>query len=185
MNCVADSMLSKFSAILIYNYYSMQLLTSVSLSKYKEVLQLLTFDCGECTSARSQSNRCIQSKTTWLMFIHPKFVYKQKIFPKFLSFFFSKNTSKYDKLSKISNISIKTILELRTKFGNFGNFGHISDGLRKQYSVRTQCCNLIGSEPLYIPCIVCEFPDGISRRVNRTGPQSTRHVPRWPLTLLI
>ena len=48
------------------------------------------------------------------------------------------------------------MLELRTKFGNFGNFGnfgHISDGLRKQYSVRTQCCNLIGSELLYIPCI--------------------------------
>ena len=44
------------------------------------------------------------------------------------------------------------MLELRTKFGNFGNFGHISDGLRKQSSVRTQCCNLIGSEPLYIPC---------------------------------
>ena len=78
-----------------------------------------------------------------------------KNFPKIPSFFF-KNTSKYDKLSKISNISIKTILELRTKFrnfGNFGNFGHISDGLRKQYSVRTQCCNLIGPEPLYIPCI--------------------------------
>ena len=106
-------------------------------------------DCGECTSARSQSHRCIQSKTTWLMFIHPKFVYKQKKFPKFQSFFFLKNTPKYHTLSKISNISIKTMLELRTKFGNFG---HISDGLRKQYSVRTQCCNLIGSEPLYIPC---------------------------------
>ena len=78
-----------------------------------------------------------------------------KNFPKFQSFFFFKNTPKYDKLSKISNISIKTMLELRTKFGNFGNFGnfrHISDGLRKQSSVRTQCCNLIGSEPLYIPC---------------------------------
>ena len=78
-------------------------------------------------------------------------------FPKISKFFFFKNTPKYDKLSKISNISIKTMLELRTKFGNFGNFGnfgHISDGLRKQYSVRTQCCNLIGSEPLYIPCIV-------------------------------
>ena len=74
-------------------------------------------------------------------------------FPKISKFFFFKNTPKYDKLSKISNISIKTMLELRTKFGNFGNFGHISDGLRKQYSVRTQCCNLIGSEPLYIPCI--------------------------------
>ena len=113
-------------------------------------------DCGECTSARSQSHRCIQSKTTWLMFIHPNFVYKQKNFPKFQSFFFFKNTPKYDKLSKISNISIKTMLELRTKFGNFGNFGnfrHISDGLWKQYSVRTECCNLIGSEPLYIPCI--------------------------------
>ena len=111
-------------------------------------------DCGECTSARSQSNRCIQSKTTWLMFIHPKFVYKQKMFPKFLSFFFSKNTPKYDKLSKISNISIKTILELRTKFGNFGNFGnfgHISDRLR---TIHNTCCNLIGSEPLYIPCSV-------------------------------
>ena len=87
------------------------------------------------------------------MFIHWKFVYKPENFPKFQSFFFFKNTPKYDKLSKISNISIKTMLELRTKFGNFGNFGHISDGLRKQYSVRTQCCNLIGSEPLYIPCI--------------------------------
>ena len=81
------------------------------------------------------------------MFIHPKFVYKQKIFPKFLSFFFSKNTPKYDKLSKISNISIKTILELRTKFGNFGNFGHISDRLR---TIHNTCSNLIGSEPLYI-----------------------------------
>ena len=101
------------------------------------------------------SRRHIQSKTTWLMFIHPKFVYKQKNFPKFQSFLFFKNTPKYDKLSKISNISIKTMLELRTKFGNFGNFGHISDGLRKQYSVGTQCCNLIGSEPLYIPCNVC------------------------------
>ena len=86
------------------------------------------------------------------MFIHPKFVYKQKMFPKFLSFFFSKNTPKYDKLSKISNISIKTILKLRTKFGNFGNFGnfgHISDRLR---TIHNTCCNLIGSEPLYIPC---------------------------------
>ena len=90
------------------------------------------------------------------MFIHWKFVYKPENFPKFQSFFFFKNTPKYDKLSKISNISIKTMLELRTKFGNFGNFGnfgHISDGLRKKYSIRTQCCNLIGSEPLYIPCI--------------------------------
>ena len=97
------------------------------------------------------------------MFIHPKFVYKQKNFPKFQSFFFFKNTPKYDKLSKISNISIKTMLELRTKFGNFGNFGnfgHISDGLRKQYSIRTQCCNLIGSEPLYIPCIADKIRDG-------------------------
>ena len=92
------------------------------------------------------------------MFIHPKFVYKQKNFPQFQSFFFFKNTPKYDKLSKISNISIKTMLELRTKFGNFGNFRHISDGLRKQYSVRTQCCNLIGSEPLYIPCIAWRMP---------------------------
>ena len=117
-------------------------------------------DCGECTSARSQSDRCIQSKSTWLMFIHWKFVYKPEKFPKISKFFFFKNTPKYDKLSKISNISIKTMLELRTKFGNFGNFGnfgHISDGLRKQYSVRTQCCNLIGSEPLYIPCID-QFP---------------------------
>ena len=84
------------------------------------------------------------------MFIHPKFVYKQKMFPKFLSFFFSKNTPKYDKLSKISNISIKTILELPTKFGNFGNFGnfgHISDRLR---TIHNTCSNLIGSEPLYI-----------------------------------
>ena len=73
-----------------------------------------------------------------------------KIFPKFLSFFFSKNTPKYDKLSKISNISIKTILELWTKFGNFGNFenfGHISDRLR---TIHNTCSNLIGSEPLYI-----------------------------------
>ena len=114
-------------------------------------------DCGECTSALSQSNHCIQSKSTWLMFIHPKFAYKQKMFPKFLSFFFSKNTPKYDKLSKISNISIKTILELQTKFGNFrnfgnfGNFGHISDRLR---TIHNTCCNLIGSEPLYIPCSV-------------------------------
>ena len=106
-------------------------------------------DCGECTSARSQSDRCIQSKSKWLMFIHWKFVYKPENFPKFPSFFFFKNTPKYDKLSKISNISINTMLELRTKlgnFGNFGNFGHISDGLWKEYSVRTQCCNLIGSE---------------------------------------
>ena len=120
-----------------------------------------SMDCGECTSARSQSNRCIQSKTTWLMFIHPKFVYKQKMFPKFLSFFFSKNTPKYDKLSKISNISIKTILELRTKFGNFGNFGnfgHISDRLR---TIHNTCCNLIGSEPLYIPC-----SDGCAELLN-------------------
>ena len=78
------------------------------------------------------------------MFIHPKFVYKQKLFPKFLSFFFSKNTPKYDKLSKISNISIKTILELWTKFGNFGQ---ISDQLR---TIHNTCSNLIGSEPLYI-----------------------------------
>ena len=107
-------------------------------------------DCGECTSARSQSNRCIQSKTTWLMFIHPKFVYKQKIFPKFLSFFFSKNTPKYDKLSKISNISIKTILELRTKFGNFGNFGNFGHILDRLRTIHNTCSNLIGSEPLYI-----------------------------------
>ena len=65
-------------------------------------------------------------------------------------FFFFKNTPKYDKLSKISNISIKTILELWTKFGNFGNFGHISDRLR---TIHNTCSNLIGSEPLYIPCI--------------------------------
>ena len=88
-----------------------------------------------------------------------KLCLQTKKFPKISKFFFFfKNTPKYDKLSKISNISIKTMLELRTKFGNFGNFGnfgHISDGLRKQYSVRTQCCNLIGSEPLYIPCIAC------------------------------
>ena len=108
------------------------------------------------------------------MFIHPKFVYKQKNFPKFQSFFFFKNTPKYDKLSKISNISIKTMLELRTKFGNFGNFGnfgHISDGLRKQYSVRTQCCNLIGSEPLYIPCIVEHFRNIKQlRNTSKMGP---------------
>ena len=131
---------------------------------------LIAYDCGECTSARSQSHRCIQSKTTWLMFIHPKFVYKQKNFPKFQSFFFFKNTPKYDKLSKISNISIKTMLELRTKFGNFGNFGnfgHISDGLRKQYSVRTQCCNLIGSEPLYIPCSVQIFPKWAGKHLKQ------------------
>ena len=130
------------------------LLLDIFISAHRPIYKLYR-DCGECTSARSQSDRCIQSKTTWLMFIHPKFVYKQKNFPKFQSFLFLKNTPKYDKLSKISNISIKTMLELQTKFGNFGNFGnfgHISDGLRKQYSVRTQCCNLIGSEPLYIPC---------------------------------
>ena len=86
------------------------------------------------------------------MFIHPKFVYKRKKNSPNFKVFFLKNTPKYHKLSKIINISIKTMLELRTKFGNFGNFGHISDGLRKQYSVRTQCCNLIGSKPLYIPC---------------------------------
>ena len=129
----------------------------------------LLLDCGECTSARSQSDRCIQSKTTWLMFIHPKFVYKPKYFPKFQSFLFFKNTPKYDKLSKISNISIKTMFELRTKFrnfGNFGNFGHISDGLRKQYSVRTECCNLIGSEPLYIPCIAEVSHDAFLKRWN-------------------
>ena len=77
-----------------------------------------------------------------------------KNFPKISKFFFFKNTPKYDKLSKISNISIKTILELRTKFGNFGNFGnfgHISDRLR---TIHNTCSNLIGSEPLYIPCIV-------------------------------
>ena len=34
------------------------------------------------------------------MFIHPKFVYKPKNFPKFQSFLFFKNTPKYDKLSK-------------------------------------------------------------------------------------
>ena len=27
-------------------------------------------DCGECTSARSQWEGCIQSKSTWLMFIY-------------------------------------------------------------------------------------------------------------------
>ena len=77
-----------------------------------------------------------------------------KNFPKISKFFFFKNTPKYDKLSKISNISIKTILELRTKFGNFGNFGHISDRLQ---TIHNTCSNLIGSEPLYIPCIVCDF----------------------------
>ena len=104
---------------------------------------------------RSEPIRLLQSVKNHMA--NAKFVYKQKNFPKFQSFFFFKNTPKYDKLSKISNISIKTMLELRTKFGNFGNFGnfgHISDGLRKQSSVRTQCCNLIGSEPLYIPCSV-------------------------------
>ena len=74
-----------------------------------------------------------------------------KNFPKISKFFFfSENTPKYDKLSKISNISIKTMLKLRTKFknfGNFGNFGHISDRLR---TIHNTCCNLIGSEPLYI-----------------------------------
>ena len=83
-----------------------------------------------------------------------------KNFPKILKFFFFfKNTPKYDKLSKISNISIKTILELRTKFGNFGNFGHISDRLR---TIHNTCSNLIGSEPLYIPCIA-GFPLYYSR----------------------
>ena len=97
-----------------------------------------------------------------------------KKFPKISKFFFFfKNTPKYDKLSKISNISIKTMLELRTKFGNFGNFGnfgHISDGLRKQYSVRTQCCNLIGSEPLYIPCIVSICIHKTQSRVFKVAP---------------
>ena len=134
-----------------YRYTQSHLVNQVHLLNTELALPF-SEDCGECTSARSQSDCCIQSKTTWLMFIHPKFVYKQKNFPKFQIFFFFKNTPKYDKLSKISNISIKTMLELRTKFGNFGNFRHISDGLRKQSSVRTQCCNLIGSEPLYIPC---------------------------------
>ena len=63
---------------------------------------LQSHDCGECTSARSQSDRCIQSKTTWLMFIHPKFVYKPKNFPKFQSFFFLKtlqNMINYQKLA--------------------------------------------------------------------------------------
>ena len=71
------------------------------------------------------------------------------------------------------------MLELRTKFGNFGNFGnfgHISDGLRKQYSVRTQCCNLIGSEPLYIPCIaVVLFPITQCRVVSVCPHPSLRH----------
>ena len=65
------------------------------------------------------------------------------------------------------------MLELRTKFGNFGNFGnfgHISDGLRKQYSVRTQCCNLIGSEPLYIPCNVNSTRDAPRRRTTISAP---------------
>ena len=140
---------------LSYGRYSFFFVHEKQLSKKHQIRR--TKDCGECTSARSQSDRCIQSKSTWLMFIHWKFVYKPENFPKFPSFFFFKNTPKYDKLSKISNISIKTMLELRTKFGNFGNFGHISDGLRKQYSVRTQCCNLIGSEPLYIPCIESNY----------------------------
>ena len=84
---------------------------------------------------------------------HMANVYSSKVclqtknFPKFLSFFFSKNTPKYDKLSKISNISIKTILELWTKFRNFGNFGHILDRLQ---TIHNTCSNLIGSEPLYI-----------------------------------
>ena len=82
--------------------------------------------------------------------IHPKFVYKQKIFPKFLRFFFFKNTPKYDKLSKISNISIKTILKLRTKFGNFGNFGNFGHILDRLRTIHNTCSNLIGSEPLYI-----------------------------------
>ena len=108
------------------------------------------------------------------MFIHPKFVYKQKIFPKFLSFFFFKNTPKYDKLSKISNISIKTILELRTKFGNFGNFGnfgHIWDRLR---TIHNTCSNLIGSEPLYIPCIA----------MGEIGPQYISAALLYPAHLL-
>ena len=31
---------------------------------------ILHLDCGECTSARSQWEGCIQSKSTWLMFIY-------------------------------------------------------------------------------------------------------------------
>ena len=104
---------------------------------------------------RSEPIRLLHSVKNHMANVYSSEVCLQtKKFPKISKFFFFKNTPKYDKLSKISNISIKTMLELRTKFGNFGNFGHISDGLRKQSSVRTQCCNLIGSEPLYIPCSV-------------------------------
>ena len=82
---------------------------------------------------------------------------------------------------KASNISIKTMLELRTKFGNFGNFGHISDGLRKQYSVRTQCCNLIGSEPLYIPCIGSTGSDFKPHQCLLAGMwKRLAQLPCWP-----
>ena len=60
-------------------------------------------------------------------------------------------------LLKISNISKKIIPEFRTKYGNFRNFGQISDGLQKQTSLCTECCNLIGSEPLYIPSTTREI----------------------------
>ena len=47
----------------------------------------------------------------------------------------------------MSNISIKIIPKFWTKFGNFRQ---ISDGLRKETSLRTEWRDLIGSELLYI-----------------------------------
>ena len=49
-------------------------------------------ECRECTRARRQSDGCIQSKSMWLMFMHLKFVYKQKMFPKFQIFFSQKHS---------------------------------------------------------------------------------------------
>ena len=39
-----------------------------SLFSLSLIISSKTLDCGECTSARSQSDRCIQSKSTWLNF---------------------------------------------------------------------------------------------------------------------
>ena len=111
-------------------------------------------DCGKCTSARSQSDRCIQSKTTWLMFIHPKFVYKPKNFPKFQSIFFFKNTPKYDKLSKISNISIKTMLKLRTS-SETSETSEISDIFRMDFGNNTPS---VLNAAIWLAPSPCTFP---------------------------
>ena len=91
--------------------------------------------CSECTRTRSQSDRCIQSKSTWLMFMHPKICLQTKNFPK-ISVFFSGNTPKHHHYQKIS-ISMIIV----QKFWK----------LRKNTCLRPQCSNLIGSEFLYIP----------------------------------